>query len=70
MSLKGAFVCMFRGHVVSEKCQRELKKSPDQKYITKCDRCHYPLRLEKIDNERFYAIELDSAKEVYPNRFK
>ncbi len=70
MSLKGVFICIFKGHIVSDKCQIALKNSTDHKFITKCERCGYPLRLELIDNDRFYAVELDSAKEVYPERFK
>ena len=70
MGLKGAFICIFRGHLVSNECQIALKNSAGHKYVTKCERCRYPLRLEIIDKDRFYAIELDSAKEVYPNRFK
>jgi hypothetical protein len=70
MKLRGAFICIFKGHTVSTKCQTALKKSSEGIHVTKCERCDYPLRLELINNDRFYAVEIDSAKELCPEKFK
>lgn len=70
MGLTKGLICIFRGHVVSSECQKALKKSEETRFITKCRRCGYPVRIEAIDAKRFYVTELDSAKELFPEKFK